>query len=133
MNLLFSPRKTSLCFLRPEPRPPPPLAIPMRTAAASTKQVNSGSFMVHMRLTAASHHCYRCPGKVLPSGATPGPGVAPSVCSRSSSASWPDLHPPSAASLSLHACRCHHSSPTTTASSLFPSASSAAAHLSISD
>lgn len=91
LNLLFSPRKTSLCFLRPEPRPPP-LAVPTRPAVARAKQVNSGSFMVQ---TATSHHS----GQVVPSGATPGPGLASTVCRRCSSASRPDLYPPPAGSL----------------------------------
>lgn len=45
LNMPFSPRKTSLCFLRPECLPP--VTIATRLAVARAQQVSTSTFMVH--------------------------------------------------------------------------------------
>lgn len=63
LNLLFSSKKTSFCFLRPELRPPVTMATTL--AAARSRQVTAPGFIFH-RLPL--HHCH---GVSIPATAGP--------------------------------------------------------------
>lgn len=64
VNLLFSPRKTSLCFLRPELRPPVTMAT--RLATARARQVSTSTFMFYRSPCHSAHSA-----SILPAGTPP--------------------------------------------------------------